>query len=64
MKDKIIIFGDIHSCYEAANTAVKLAEDLEVQAVFLGDYVDRGPSCVKTLQTLISAKKNIPNGYF
>jgi serine/threonine protein phosphatase 1 len=58
MNNKIIAFGDIHGNYHAAETAVKLAEKLKVKAVFLGDYVDRGPSGIKTLQTLIKAKKN------
>lgn len=55
--NKIIAFGDIHGCYQAAETAVKLAEELKAKAVFLGDYVDRGPSGIRTLQTLMNAKK-------
>lgn len=58
MKNQIIAFGDIHGCYQAAETAVKLAEELKTKAVFLGDYVDRGPSGLRTLQVLMSAKKN------
>lgn len=54
--EKVIAFGDIHGCYKAADKAVKLAEDLNLIAIFLGDYVDRGPSAVKTLQILIKAK--------
>lgn len=61
---KMMAFGDIHGCYKAAETAVKLAEELEVQAVFLGDYVDRGPSAVETLRILIDAKQKYPNWVF
>ena len=60
----IIAFGDIHGCYEAARSAVQLAEELNARAVFLGDYVDRGPSAVKTLRSLIRAKENHPDWLF
>lgn len=61
---KAIAFGDIHGCYKAAETAVKLAEELKVQAIFLGDYVDRGSSAVATLRILIQAKENHPDWVF
>lgn len=61
---KSIAFGDIHGCYKAAETAVKLAEELKVQTIFLGDYVDRGPSAVETLRVLIQAKENHPDWVF
>jgi serine/threonine protein phosphatase 1 len=63
-KMKTIAFGDVHGCYKAAESAVKLAEELKVQAIFLGDYVDRGPSAVKTLRVLIQAKENHPDWVF
>jgi serine/threonine protein phosphatase 1 len=61
---KTIAFGDIHGCYKAAETAVKLAEELKAQAIFLGDYVDRGPSAVETLRVLMKAKENHPDWVF
>jgi serine/threonine protein phosphatase 1 len=64
MENKIIAFGDIHGCFEAARSAIQLAEELNAQAVFLGDYVDRGPSAVKTLRALIRAKENHPGWVF
>ncbi len=64
MNNQIIAFGDIHGCYQAAEAAVKLAEELKAKAVFLGDYVDRGPSGIRTLQTLMTAKKNHPDWVF
>mgnify|MGYP000436377201 CR=1 FL=1 len=54
---KIIAFGDIHGCYLAANTAVKISEDKKTKAIFLGDYVDRGPSAMQTIKILNAAKK-------
>lgn len=61
---RIIAFGDIHGCYKAAETAVKLAKDENALAIFLGDYVDRGPDSIKTLEVLIEAKKQNPEWIF
>jgi serine/threonine protein phosphatase 1 len=60
----ILAFGDIHGCFKAAETAVNIAEEKNAQAIFLGDYIDRGPSAVKTLHVLIQAKKNHPDWIF
>jgi serine/threonine protein phosphatase 1 len=61
---RIIAFGDIHGCYKAAETAVKLAKKENALAIFLGDYIDRGPDSIKTLEVLIEAKKNNPEWIF
>ena len=61
---KYIVFGDVHGCYKALETAIKLALEKEAIAVFLGDYVDRGPNSMKTLQLIIDAKANNPNWVF
>ncbi len=61
---KIAAFGDIHGCHLAASTAIRLSQELHVQAIFLGDYVDRGPSAMKTIQVLIDAKKKNPDWIF
>lgn len=61
---KFIAFGDIHGCYKAAETAVKLAKNENALAIFLGDYVDRGPDSIKTLEMLIKAKKDNPDWIF
>ena len=52
-------FGDIHGCCKAAEAAVQLAKKEDAQSIFLGDYVDRGPDCIKTLEILIEAKAEI-----
>jgi serine/threonine protein phosphatase 1 len=64
MDNEVIAFGDLHGCFQAAETAVKLAEELTVKAIFIGDYVDRGPSGIRTLHALMSAKKNHPDWIF
>lgn len=62
--NKLIAFGDIHGYFEAAITAVRISEEMKAQAIFLGDYVDRGPSAVKTLRVLIEAKEKHPDWIF
>lgn len=52
---KYLAFGDIHGHAKAAARAVKLAEEHEAIAVFLGDYVDRGPSNIAVLEILMDA---------
>lgn len=64
MKNRTIAFGDIHGCWQAAESAVKLAKEEKAKTVFLGDYVDRGPDSIKTLQILIRAKKENPDWMF
>jgi len=61
---RIIAFGDIHGCFKAANKAVELANEEKALAIFLGDYVDRGPDSIKTLEVLIEAKKQNPEWIF
>lgn len=56
-ENKMLVFGDIHGWYKAAEAAVELSEKENATAVFLGDYIDRGPYSIKTLECLIEAKK-------
>lgn len=60
----IIAFGDVHGCYKAAERVVLLAAELDAQAIFLGDYVDRGPSAIETLRVLMQAKEQHPDWIF
>lgn len=62
--ERYIVFGDIHGCNKAAVKAVELAKTEKARGVFLGDYVDRGPDSIKTLEVLIEAKKQNPDWIF
>mgnify|MGYP005846552057 CR=1 FL=1 len=64
MKERILAFGDIHGCYKAAKKAIEILKDIKGKGIFLGDYVDRGPSGIKTLQLLIEANHNFPHWIF
>ncbi len=59
-----IVFGDIHGCAAAVKRGILLAEELDCKAIFLGDYVNRGPASLETLRLLIKAKKNHPDWIF
>jgi serine/threonine protein phosphatase 1 len=59
-----LVFGDIHGCAAAAERGTLLAEELACRAIFLGDYVDRGPSSLETLRLLIRAKYAHPDWIF
>jgi serine/threonine protein phosphatase 1 len=60
----LIAFGDVHGCHQAAERAVQTAEELKARAIFLGDYVDRGPSSAQTLCVLSEAKRAHPDWVF
>ncbi len=61
---KHLAFGDIHGHAQATARAVALAEEHEAIAVFLGDYVDRGPSNMAVLEILMYAQSRHPDWIF
>lgn len=56
--------GDLHACYQALETVISVAGSLEIPVVLLGDYLDRGPSSVKTIELLIKAKERFKHWVF
>jgi len=64
LNERYIVFGDIHGCNKAAVKAVELTITEKARGVFLGDYIDRGPDSIKTLEVLIEAKKQNPDWIF
>jgi serine/threonine protein phosphatase 1 len=63
-KSYLIAIGDIHGCNEALEVLLKKLTRLPYPCVFLGDYLDRGPSSVKVIEQLIQAKAQHPNWKF
>ena len=63
---KIFAVGDIHGCYEKLRKLMdKLPIDMQRdQLLFIGDYVDRGPSSINVLDYLIDLKKRSPGIIF
>jgi serine/threonine protein phosphatase 1 len=63
---KIFVVGDIHGCYEKLCALMDiLPMDMKRdQLLFIGDYVDRGPSSIKVLDYLIDLKKRSPGIIF
>jgi len=54
MAERIIAIGDIHGCTPALRAVLQAAEPRPGDTVVtLGDYVDRGPDTLGTLETLI-----------
>ena len=60
----VMCFGDIHGHLGAAKSAVSIAEEMNVPAVFLGDYVDRGPDSFGVLELIIEASLRHPDWVF
>lgn len=56
--ENIIAIGDIHGCYRSVKA---LLEKLEVyderQLLFVGDYIDRGPSSRQVVELMLELKK-------
>ena len=68
-KDDVTTFvvGDIHGCFDKlqelfnqCNVYKKAHGIKHARAVFLGDYIDRGPDSAKVLERLIKGDKNSP----
>lgn len=59
-----IVFGDIHAFPAAAMSAVQIAQNKRIPAIFLGDYIDRGPQNMETLKILSTAHIDNPDWSF
>lgn len=61
---KIIAVGDIHGCDEALEVLLSVLLRWPGTCVFLGDYLDRGPSSVRVIELLHNARKQRPDWKF
>ncbi len=58
--EKIFAIGDIHGCFSklcALMDKIKIDRDNDI-LLFLGDYIDRGPSSFEVVEYLIDLKKH------
>jgi predicted MPP superfamily phosphohydrolase len=61
---KIIFVGDTHGDLEASQKVIKDYLNPGNKIVFLGDYVDRGPSSIENLDFLLESKVKNPDQVF
>jgi len=56
---RTLAIGDIHGCNTALVTLLETVQPLrEDRIVFLGDYIDRGPTSRQVIETLLDLKKS------
>jgi serine/threonine protein phosphatase 1 len=63
---KIFVVGDIHGCFDklcALMDKIPLSETRD-QLIFIGDYIDRGPSSFDVVNYMIDIKKRLPSTIF
>jgi serine/threonine protein phosphatase 1 len=62
----IYAIGDIHGCLDKLKALLSKidADPARDELVFLGDYIDRGPSSYEVVDYLIQLKKRMPNTVF
>lgn len=60
----IIAVGDIHGCDFALLRLMSVLKQLPCRCVFLGDYLDRGPSSPEVIEQLIQAQMARPDWIF
>lgn len=63
---KIFVVGDIHGCFDKLCSLMdKLPIDYtRDQLIFIGDYIDRGPSSFDVVNYLIDLKNRVPGTIF
>jgi serine/threonine protein phosphatase 1 len=62
---RVFAIGDIHGCPEELGAMLKYIDAGSTDAViFIGDYVDRGPSAKDVIELLIEYKRQHPGAVF
>ena len=57
----IVAIGDIHGCFDPLKALIRSVEGFrheveDIEYIFIGDYIDRGPSTKEVLDFLIHLK--------
>ena len=61
----VLVVGDLHGDFEAVKSIVGMWEKEGIDnVVFLGDYVDRGPQQLETINYLLALKLSYPDRVF
>jgi serine/threonine protein phosphatase 1 len=64
-QSRVFAFGDIHGCPDELGALLKAIDlDASDTVIFIGDYVDRGPSARDVIDILIDLKSKHPNTVF
>jgi len=66
---RLFAFGDIHGCYDELERLLQhllfnLNIDTNDQLIFIGDYIDRGPSSRQVIERLLRLKDEFPKTVF
>jgi len=63
---KIFVVGDIHGCFDKLCALMDKIpiNNTRDQLIFIGDYIDRGPSSFDVVNYLIDFKKRVPGTLF
>ena len=62
---RLFAVGDIHGCYKHLRCMVKTIQfDPKDQIVFVGDYIDRGPSSRNVVDFLLDFREQFPRSVF
>jgi len=60
-KGRVVVVGDTHGDYQASRLVVKNYLDRNTFLIFLGDYVDRGPSSRENIDYLLELREKNQN---
>ena len=62
---RLFAIGDIHGCPDELSALLKAIElDKSDTLIFVGDYVDRGPSAKDVIDILLEVKRNHSDSVF
>lgn len=65
VKGTVLVVGDLHGDFEAVKSIINMWGEMNVDTlVFLGDYVDRGPHQLETINFLLALKLVYPDKVF
>eukprot|EP00607_Mallomonas_marina_P004562 CAMPEP_0182426728 /NCGR_PEP_ID=MMETSP1167-20130531/13252_1 /TAXON_ID=2988 /ORGANISM="Mallomonas Sp, Strain CCMP3275" /LENGTH=159 /DNA_ID=CAMNT_0024608387 /DNA_START=222 /DNA_END=698 /DNA_ORIENTATION=- len=58
LKNKVLIIGDIHGCYDELKELLEKYHDENTSLIFVGDLVNKGPKSVEVVQYVRNEVEN------